>query len=67
MIKLTCPVCDRSDIDSYCCPNCETDLSILRMMMELPETRSNTRWIMLTAIIGGIVLGLSILVVRAFF
>ena len=67
MIKLTCPVCDRFDIDSSCCPNCETDLSILRMMMELPETRSNTRWIMLVAILGGIVLVLSIMVVRAFF
>lgn len=34
--KLTCPVCDRVDIESDVCPNCETDLSLLRILAELP-------------------------------
>ncbi|AFY95182.1 LysM peptidoglycan-binding domain-containing protein [Chamaesiphon minutus] len=36
MSELTCPVCDRSGIDRNICPNCETDLSTLRMLAELP-------------------------------
>jgi LysM domain len=36
MLKLNCPVCDRSGIDRDICPNCETDLSTLRMLAELP-------------------------------
>jgi nucleoid-associated protein YgaU len=36
MLKLNCPVCDRSGIDRDICPNCETNLSTLRMLAELP-------------------------------
>ena len=35
-VKLTCPVCDRSQIETSTCPNCETDLSTYRMLAELP-------------------------------
>ncbi|MBD2442364.1 MAG: hypothetical protein ACK6A9_13740 [Dolichospermum sp.] len=35
--KLSCPVCDRQEIVESICPNCETDLSPLRMLEELPE------------------------------
>ena len=35
-IKLTCPVCERSQIETNTCPNCETDLSTYRMLAELP-------------------------------
>lgn len=35
--KLTCPVCDRTDIETNICPNCETDLSTIRLLKELPE------------------------------
>ena len=35
-VKLTCPVCDRSQIEDNTCPNCETDLSTYRMLAELP-------------------------------
>ena len=35
-VKLTCPVCDRSQIETNICPNCETDLSTYRMLAELP-------------------------------
>jgi C4-type Zn-finger protein len=34
--KLTCPVCDRSEITTHICPNCETDLSAIRLLAELP-------------------------------
>lgn len=34
--KLTCPVCDRTEIEGNICPNCETDLSTIRMLKELP-------------------------------
>ena len=34
--KLTCPVCERSQIETNTCPNCETDLATYRMLAELP-------------------------------
>ncbi|WP_339378509.1 hypothetical protein [Calothrix sp. NIES-2100] len=37
--NLTCPVCDRTDIESDICPNCETDLESVRILMELPTER----------------------------
>jgi LysM repeat protein len=33
---INCPVCGRLDIEENRCPNCETDLSILKMLYELP-------------------------------
>ncbi len=35
--KITCPVCDRPEIEGNICPNCETDISLVRMLAELPE------------------------------
>ena len=35
--KLTCPVCDRTDIEGDICPNCETDLGSVRILIELPK------------------------------
>ncbi len=35
-VKLTCPVCERSQIETNTCPNCETDLSTYRMLAQLP-------------------------------
>jgi hypothetical protein len=35
-INLTCPVCDRPDIEGDICPNCETNLSTFRLLAELP-------------------------------
>ena len=49
-IKTTCPVCDRPGVEDDCCPNCETDLSITRMLMDLPVVaaqppqKSRVRW-----------------------
>ncbi len=39
--KLTCPVCDRPDIEGDICPNCETNLSSLRILSELPVMTQN--------------------------
>ncbi|MGC9525734.1 MAG: LysM peptidoglycan-binding domain-containing protein [Limnospira sp.] len=36
-VKLTCPVCDRAEIEGNICPNCETDLTPIRQLQELPE------------------------------
>ncbi|WP_414542504.1 hypothetical protein [Nostoc sp. CCY0012] len=36
---LTCPVCDRQEIAGDICPNCETDLSVVRMLVELPKEK----------------------------
>jgi len=35
--KLTCPVCDRTEIETNICPNCETDLSTIRLLKDLPQ------------------------------
>lgn len=43
--KITCPVCDRQEIESNICPNCETDLSLIRILIELPpQERSSKLW-----------------------
>ena len=34
--KLNCPVCARPEISGDICPNCETNLSLIRMLTELP-------------------------------
>ena len=34
--KINCPVCGRTEVTADSCPNCETDLTILKMLAELP-------------------------------
>ncbi len=56
-VKLTCPVCDRSQIETNTCPNCETDLSTYRMLAQLPvetpiETKESKRNISLWLPVG---------------
>jgi hypothetical protein len=44
---ITCPVCDRGAIEISICPNCQTDLSVIRMLSELPAIESieaNSPW-----------------------
>lgn len=60
-VKLTCPVCERSQIEEDICPNCETDLSTYRMLAQLPvetfiETKEQKRTIPLWLPIGVAVL-----------
>jgi LysM repeat protein len=35
-IKLNCPVCGYQDLQKSICPNCDTDVSLLRSLLELP-------------------------------
>lgn len=39
--KISCPVCDRSAIEINICPNCQTDLALIRMLSELPAVESS--------------------------
>jgi hypothetical protein len=66
MNKINCPVCQRADVEGNVCPNCETDLSSLRLLMELSPvvdnpTPTNRRGLLLglalLLLILGIVLG----------
>ena len=41
-IKLTCQVCQHPNIEGNSCPNCETDLTLIRMLMELPVVEGET-------------------------
>ena len=34
--ELSCPVCDYTEIAGNSCPNCDTDLSLIRLLTELP-------------------------------
>jgi hypothetical protein len=66
MIKLNCPVCDRPGIDTDICPNCETNLSTLRILTELPvvapkQTLGSTIKIWLLAtIFAAFIIGISL-------
>ena len=40
---IICPVCDRPEIEIDICPNCETNLSTFRMLVELPLIESNNQ------------------------
>jgi LysM repeat protein len=35
-IRLNCPVCGYQDLQRSICPNCDTDVSLLRSLLELP-------------------------------
>ncbi len=65
-INLTCPVCDRPEIEGDICPNCETNLSTFRILAELPivETKkalgSTMKIWLLSGILAAFVLGMSL-------
>jgi LysM repeat protein len=44
MEKLSCPVCDRPDVNTDTCPNCETDLSLIRSLTQLPTISDKSFW-----------------------
>jgi LysM domain len=53
-IKLNCPVCGYKEIVGDICPNCDTDVSLMRILEELPPTvtprpKKVTRWQLLIA------------------
>ncbi|HEY9660787.1 MAG TPA: hypothetical protein V6C65_20205, partial [Allocoleopsis sp.] len=37
--KITCQVCQHPNVEDNTCPNCETDLTLIRMLMELPTAQ----------------------------
>lgn len=39
-IKLNCPVCGYQEIEGKSCPNCDTDLSLIWMLQELPQAQT---------------------------
>ncbi|MDZ8051652.1 MAG: LysM peptidoglycan-binding domain-containing protein [Aulosira sp. ZfuVER01] len=39
-IKLNCPVCGYQEVAGKTCPNCDTDLSVIRMLQELPSVET---------------------------
>ncbi|MCC5660874.1 LysM peptidoglycan-binding domain-containing protein [Nostoc sp. XA010] len=47
-IKLNCPVCDYQEIEGDTCPNCDTDLSVIRMLKELPQVENPLRQLKIT-------------------
>lgn len=40
-MKLNCPVCGYQEIEGDTCPNCDTDLSLMRMLHELPQRKNS--------------------------
>ncbi|MBD2386403.1 LysM peptidoglycan-binding domain-containing protein [Cylindrospermum sp. FACHB-282] len=40
-LKLNCPVCGYQEIEGNTCPNCDTDLSLMRMLQELPQRQNS--------------------------
>ncbi|WP_066382481.1 MULTISPECIES: LysM peptidoglycan-binding domain-containing protein [unclassified Anabaena] len=60
-INLNCPVCSYQGITGDICPNCDADLSLIRMLQELPQqqTRAVFSWkIILLMLLIGLGLGL---------
>jgi hypothetical protein len=52
MNQLTCPVCLRPEIADNICPNCETDLTLMRMLVELPTVQPQRfNWLFLIVVI----------------
>ena len=37
-VELSCPVCAYTEIAGNSCPNCDTDLSLIRLLTELPPS-----------------------------
>ncbi|MDJ0736172.1 MAG: hypothetical protein QNJ47_19265 [Nostocaceae cyanobacterium] len=61
ILKLTCPVCDRPNIEGNICPNCETDLLSLRMLGELPSYHPRISfWLMVAIAVVFLFLGISL-------
>ena len=65
---LTCPVCDRQEIEGDICPNCETDISLVRMLVELPREKPwMSVWLLIMAAIGCSCLGFAAAIIFMFF
>lgn len=55
-IQLNCPVCGYTEVEGNICPNCDTELYLLRMLQELPQVEKPrpakvAAWQLITAVI----------------
>lgn len=55
-IKINCPVCGYTEVEGSNCPNCDTDLMLIRMLQQLPAvetspSKPHSRWQLLAAIL----------------
>jgi hypothetical protein len=58
---LTCPACQRSQITTAACPNCETDLATLHLLANLPLAKTDGDYrlgLVIFSVIGSFVSGL---------
>lgn len=57
-----CPVCQRQEIEGSFCPNCETNLTVFRVLADLPSVKNTSfpLWLSLTATVLSLVMGLGI-------
>jgi hypothetical protein len=53
----TCPVCGRTQIDTPRCPNCEADLTALRILANLPPVTSRLDYRSIVLAILAVILG----------
>ena len=56
IVKLNCPVCGYTELEGHNCPNCDTDLTLIRMLQQLPAvetspSKPNSRWQLLAAVL----------------
>ncbi|MDM3848976.1 MAG: LysM peptidoglycan-binding domain-containing protein [Aphanizomenon gracile PMC627.10] len=56
--KIDCPVCGYKEIEGNRCPNCDTDVSLIRSLAELPQRpKSWTKTIAIFMLVIGITIG----------
>ena len=56
--KIDCPVCGYQGVDGHICPSCDTDISLIRSLEELPQhPKSWTREIAILMLMIGITIG----------
>ncbi|MEA5619818.1 LysM peptidoglycan-binding domain-containing protein [Cronbergia sp. UHCC 0137] len=58
--KLNCPVCGYQEIEGDTCPNCDTDLSLIRSLQQLPPTENPwTKGFAILMLMIGIMVGVA--------
>lgn len=57
---LNCPVCDRTGVTTNICPNCETDLTSLRLVVDLPPASPPRPWLFPLLTFLGLLVGLGL-------
>ncbi|WP_353928986.1 LysM peptidoglycan-binding domain-containing protein [Okeanomitos corallinicola TIOX110] len=71
-IKIDCPVCGYKEIEGKTCPNCDTDLTLIRSLQELPpiETTISQRklstWTLVLALLI-LIIGIGLGALSSFF